>query len=301
MNNNSSLLTEFTTNENDRSYLENRLHKASKAGQIIASNELSETLKSINEEANQKLRNTNMMIFLSKLANIYNDISLFNVNETCQYLRKIGLTNEELKWIIPTNNFLMELNKLDKTGNYEINIVRILSILDLYYLGKIWITLINKYKIISTESKVPITSTQLKSSLTNEIANKKNRLTNKKTRKSNEYELLIEQLYEESFGIPQKIVGEKGITIFEEFIRITTTRNWDNLLIPIFNEYITVKIDRTFKITDKYRDIYPLFRLLMPHKCWPINKDALEATEKSIGRSFNNYMSVQMDVFINKK
>jgi hypothetical protein len=219
-------------------------------------------------------------------------LNKYNFNE----IESVNNKKNEYKPIVI--DYIISIEAIDYiiNKNIEDNIIdsvepsMIYYIIDYYLSIQVFKCLLEKYRIINTESRSRISISSIKQSLYN-IRNRKE-YESKKVLNKSVFDILWADLSN------NEIISKQMNITYEEFYRNILSKT-DDLLLPILLKFI--------KFNDKYSEnavleaMFPLFCYLMPHKKWCKSDSEFMMSEDGAGKNYREYKIARMRRFINKK
>ncbi len=206
-------------------------------------------------------KNAAIINFIAELKEACYNICICNTPEVIEHLKKNLLTEKETKWIIPSAELESVLSEIEKNGNYKLNREMIYATIQQYLLGKIWVALIEKFRIrftISTDQSV----------FDYMIQDLKN--TDRRKSKREVFDTIWTILKSLSkpyvsvlYGVPKEL-----LTHFQNI----KSKESDTILLQIYHDYIvTVNSDKKEKSNVKLRLVFPLYALILKERNWKVS------------------------------
>jgi hypothetical protein len=212
----------------------------------------------------------------------YNFNEIINLKEKKSKVTDYIISSEAIDYIINKNIEDNIILRVEPTMIYYI--------IDYYLSIQVFKCLLEKYRIINTESRSRISISSIKQTLYN-IRNRKEYESKKVINKS-----IFDILWADLSN--NELINKQLNITYEEFYRNILSKT-DDLLLPILLKFI--------KFNDKYSEnslleaMFPLFCYLMPHKKWCKSDSEYYKSEDGAGKNFREYKIAKMRRFINKK
>jgi hypothetical protein len=288
-----------------KQFLENYIIKGNIAIDKLNSDYFIQYKNEIDKIEDKETKNGLFIEYLLELYHNLNSICLLSDFVKVETLNKYNFNEIESVNNIEDNNksivtdYIISSEAIDYiiNKNIEGNIIirvneptMIYYIIDYYLSIQVFKCLLEKYRIINTESRSRISISSIKQSLYN-IRNRKEYESKKVLNKS-----VFDDLWADLSN--NEIINKQLNITYEEFYRTILSKT-DYLLLPILLKFIT--------FNDKYSDnaileaMFPLFCYLMPHKKWCKSDSEFMLSEDGAGKNYREYKISKMRRFINKK
>lgn len=144
--------TKNDTNLIANNYLEVMCRKAEISTKMILNNEFDDAYSYIKKMEYGKDKNNATINFIEELSKACYDICIFNTPEVINHLNKSLLTERETKWIIPSTELEKVLSELENNNNFILDRLMTYATIQQYLHGKIWLAMIEKFRIRFTIS-----------------------------------------------------------------------------------------------------------------------------------------------------
>ena len=268
------------------------------ANDLIISGKFKKELDYINTLENGQIKYDKQFDFYIELLDCCSQVCLNPDNRIRKSLYDIGMTEKDLYWLIPVNELLKEINRINEEGNYFILIPILFSFLFFIYLpGKIKMTLLNNFKFkLDKNSKIKTDYTFLK-----EVLNNYNRRRNYSTKRpKKEKYILFDTIWDiinslSEFEIIETFKYENAAHFLQKF----DTDSFDDVLIPIYHEAI---LDLNKKSENhKLKTAYMLYTYMLTHRELPRNEKEFKDSPLGSGENFKSYPLAFMKNYIYRK
>lgn len=233
--------------------------------------------------------------FIFEVAKHISNICLDHTPDVIEPLQTMGFTDKELSWVLPFKEQIEpEILKINKKKEYFVLKEDVIITLGYYLSTKIYIMVINHYRIKDKKGKVPLNFARVREGFINFKKKTDARKNAANPDKETSFDIAIVALKNVWDSILPHISDKLTM---EKYIPSLSTRNFDKSLVSIFNNSITIIAEKSKN--HKYRTFYPLFRLMMPHKRWAANEiDFSNNSSDGDGYNFEEYMTKKMQKFI---
>jgi len=268
------------------------------AGEIIKSTSIRDIHEQIKSQIDRKVKARNMTTLAINVARLYSAVCLSNDAELNVAMKANGFTDEELIWLIPIDKINAEIQKIKENTSWQVEPMGIISMVELYLTFNIYCTVLDKYKIISSEDKIPIDTKRLRVVNENAKRNRLNRQSNGTEIIKTEFDVLMEDVNSMLATASNNTLANNQIY---QLLNIVLTRKKDDFLVRIFHENIRGATGMKLKISEKYNAVYNLFSLVLPHRRWPKNEAEFKKSDLGSGKSFQDFRVRTMRKFIEKK
>ena len=152
-------------------------------------------------EKNEKdIKNKLTIYYISVLVYCLNEVSLYYDLELENSLINMGFSKIELQWLITFVDILKELNKINYSGKWIVSLSKTFKVINLYQYAKIYLMVLNKYKLRSSQSDIIMDESRLFELFRNVERNRDNREKAKKkinAKKKEDKLSLFETIWEE--------------------------------------------------------------------------------------------------------
>ena len=280
--------TKNNTNLIANNYLEVMCRKAEISTKKILNNEFDDAYSYIKKMESGKDKNNATINFIEELSKACYDICIFNTPEVINHLNKSLLTERETKWIIPSTELEKVLSELENNNNFILDRLMTYATIQQYLHGKIWLAMIEKFRIRFIISPDQSMYDYLIQDLKN---------TDRRKSKKEVFDTLWTNL--KSLAKPY-ISFLYGVTkeLLTHFQNIKSKES-DKILLQIYHEYLLpVNSDKKEKSNVKLRLIFPLFALILKERNWKVTTYLFG---KKKGQQDNRQIDITMNKFINKK
>ncbi len=213
--------------------------------------------------------------------------------------KELGFTKSELMHILTFDEINLEIDKINANGVCLINDPAYFLHLKAYLSFKNENVFLNHVRPLvgnPDKTKIQFNSKRLFAINENQKKNRINRNIGMEKKSDNNYEDLWHELIE-NFDARVRIAYGLG---FEESIQASTSRNIDYMLVDFFRKYC-IPYSESISKSAQYREVYPLFAKLMPHRGWPHDEKEFKKTDIGGGLTYIQYMTKTMRKFIEKK
>jgi len=229
--------------------------------QSILNNEYELAYNYIMKMEKGEAKNNAIVNFIKELSNACYHICIYNTPEVIEHLNRTILTENETKWIIPTTELEKVLSEIEKNKNYILNREMTLMTIQQYLLGKIWVALIEKFRIRFTLS----TEQSVFDYLLQNLKNTDRRKNNKEMFDTiwRNLKSLVNPYLSILYGVPKELLSH--------FQNIKSKES-DKILLQIFHDYLLpVSINVKEKNNIKLRLMFPLYALILKERKWQIS------------------------------
>ena len=285
-----------------KQYLENYIIKGNKAIDRLNSDYFIQFKYEIDKIEDKAIKNRLYIEYVFELYQNLSSISLLSDSIQMKNLDKYNFNEKEIVYINKNKSIVTDYVKSSETIDYIINqnikaniIISvepsmIYFIIDYYLSIQVFKCLLEKYRLINTESRSRISISSIKQSLYN-IKNRKEYESKKVLTKS-----IFDALWSELGN--NEIINKQLKITYEEFYRNILSKT-DDLLLPILMKFI--KFNDKISQNEVLEAMFPLFCYLMPHKKWCKSESEYFKSIDGAGKNYREYKIARMRRFINKK
>ncbi len=285
-----------------KQYLENYIIKGNKAIDRLNSDYFIQFKYEIDKIEDKAIKNRLYIEYVFELYQNLSSISLLSDSIQMKNLDKYNFNEKEIVYINKNKSIVTDYIKSSETIDYIINqnikaniIISvepsmIYFIIDYYLSIQVFKCLLEKYRLINTESRSRISISSIKQSLYN-IKNRKEYESKKVLTKS-----IFDALWSELGN--NEIINKQLKITYEEFYRNILSKT-DDLLLPILMKFI--KFNDKISQNEVLEAMFPLFCYLMPHKKWCKSESEYFKSIDGAGKNYREYKIARMRRFINKK
>jgi len=278
--------TKNDTNLIATNYLEVMCRKAETSTSMILNNEFDDAFNYIKKMESGKDKNNATINFIKELSKACYDICIFNTPEVINHLNKSLLTERETKWLIPSTELEKVLSELENNNNYILDRLMTYATIQQYLHGKIWLAMIEKFRIRFTmsnnQSYYDFTLQELKK-------------TDRRLFKKSVFDSIWLQLKKLAKPYLSSLYGvtKELLTHFQNI----KSKESDKILLQIYFQYY-IPINKYDKINTKLRLLYPLYKLVLKEREWEVKKFMFG---KKIGQLDNREIDKIMWKFVFKR
>jgi hypothetical protein len=237
-------------------YFEVMRKKAESSTRKILNNEFDDVFSYISRMESGEDKNNATINFITELSKACYDICIFNIPEVIEHLNKSLLTEKETKWLIPSNELEKVLSELETNNYYILNRIMTYETIRQYLNGKIWLAMIEKFRIrftISNDQSYYDFAIQ-------ELKKNDRRLFEKSV-----FDSIWVQLKKITKPYLSSLYGDTK-ELLTHFQNIKSKES-DKILLQIyFQHYIPINKDE--KVNTKLRLLFPLYALVLKERKW---------------------------------
>jgi hypothetical protein len=265
---------------------------------LICSGELQKRQDELFNAENGVANAKEQIHFMIEVARHISNICIENSSDIIESLKSMGFNDKELCWVIPYEEKIKpEILKINKKKEYNIIEEHVIIILWEYLSTKIYIMVIDHYRIIDKKAKIPLDFNRVREGFTNIKKKTDARKNAVNPEKLTDFDIAMAELKNLLDPILPHISNKKTM---EKYVPYLSTRNYDKILVPIFKDSTTVTGEKEKTKNHKYRTFYHLFRLMMPHKKWAANEIDFSKCDEGDGNDFEEYKTKKMLKFIGR-
>lgn len=278
--------TKNDTNLIANNYLEVMCRKAEISTKMILNNEFDDAYSYIKKMEYGKDKNNATINFIEELSKACYDICIFNTPEVINHLNKSLLTERETKWIIPSTELEKVLSELENNNNFILDRLMTYATIQQYLHGKIWLAMIEKFRIRFT-----ISNNQSYYDFTiQELKKTDRRLFEKSVFDSIWLQLkkITKPYLSSLYGVTKELLTH---------LQNIKSKESDKILLQIYFQYY-IPINKYDKINTKLRLLYPLYKLVLKEREWEVKRYMFG---KKIGQLDNREIDKIMWKFVFKR
>ena len=270
----------------DKNFIEVMRKKAELSTRIILNNEFDDAISYIRRMESVEDKNKATINFIEEISKACCDICIFNTPEVIEHLNKFLLTKKETKWIIPTNELKKVITDIEENKNFKLDSVMTYLTIQQYLNGKIWIAMIEKFRLRFTLS----IEQSYYDFVIQDLKNTDRRLNEKGVFDAIWLKLktitkpIISILYEE----PKELLTH---------LQNIKSKESDKIMLQIYHQYLSA-INKDEKINTKLRLLYPLYALVLKEREWEVKRFMFG---KKIGQLDNREIDKIMWKFVFKR
>jgi len=223
---------------------------------------------------------------------------VFIGNETIlSYFKKyFGLKEEHLRWFISYDEIIYEINKINKSKNFNLLPFETIMLIYEYLEQKIELTISNAFVENPDNLKTQKSFAQYEhDKYVRKTKNRKNKVVN-------ELKQTQSEVYQELYKIAEKQIESLNLTKSpSELIRDISKGNVEYLYLPkLFNECLIAK-NINYSKNEKCRTIFDLFKLILKDEdCWSEERFS-DFLENHKYKNYNRYKEAFVKNILSRK
>ena len=253
----------------------------------IVSGHYDEKWATIEKMENSEQKNILTILFIKDFANACASICLINIPQAITQLNKKLLSEKELQWIIPNDEFNRLLEKIGE--KYLVVKPMVFEYVEFYLTGRLYVSIIEKFRLELKESK----SQSYYEFALSSINNVERRTTKKETIDflwndlKNSYTEVIKNIFECKNG-------------FISFLNHVNSGKWNDILIPMYYncfikyEAACLKTPKSIKM----KALYHLYARILNEEKW---SDEIYLTGEMKGQEDSLTYVKRMRKYLTKK
>jgi hypothetical protein len=280
-------------------YNQMNIYTPLESSRLICSGELQRRQDELFNAENGVANSKEQIHFMIEVARHISNICLDNTIDIITSLKMMGFKDKELCWVIPYKEQIEpEILKINNKKEYHIIEENLIIILRYYLSTKIYIMVINHYRIIDKKAKIPLDFDRVREGFTNIKKKTDARKNAINPEKLTDFDIAMGKIKNLLDPILPHISNK---TTMEKYVPSLSTRNFDKILVPIFKDSTTVTGEKEKTKNHKYRTFYHLFRLMMPQRQWAANDIDFSKHDEGDGYDFEEYKTKKMLKFFAEK
>jgi hypothetical protein len=251
--------------------------------------EMKIVVSSINEDfRNLFFLNSNFAITL----NAYIELGILVTyidNDIKSELIKAGLNEEDLIWLIPFKQIIIEFHCIYYLNSYVINFceldIRLRFFVDVF-IRKV---VMNRCAVKSKKKKGLIDEEFVKRQIEN-MEDKMQRNKKLGNEINNDIEIQFYSVINKYFSPDIFEIPNRSFSNFEQFMKFVFSRNFDSILMPIYIKH-SYNLSAVKEESVKFRSFYKLFSLMMPNRKWDNSPDYIQSHQPEITKKMRKFIT----------
>lgn len=210
-------------------------------------------------------------------------------NSIKEELKKIGFLEEDLIWLMPYEQILLEAQMINLGGKFMINLIELEIVLKCFVELSITKTVVNRLspelQKDNHKLKTPFLKKQIENIEDHFNYVKKNELEPSKKIQYKIFSVIKKHVEPHLDEIPQK-----KLSTFEQYSKYVLSDNFDSILTSIYTHH-TIDVIPCENEAEKYRTFYKLFSLMMPHRNWDISPGYLKIQKQEMTEIIRKFIT----------